>query len=192
MRDFEKAEEFCKEARAQCIAITLADDRAGFDIEQDEDAAAVVAVSFMYCTDDYGTDGPELAVEDWARARGLRFRRSFTIHGTQAVATCTFHFLDDDEDEDEEPLSAEVIAARRRLVAETVVTRERVYLTRVTNAAFLPSDRVAGPHYLRAMAGLPLAPTADGYVDTDEDDGDADDALLPPYDLDGDIPERSW
>lgn len=192
MKVFEKADAFYRDALEKCIAMTLADDRTGYDVEQQ---AADVAVSFTYCTDDYDAEGPEHAFEEWAGARGLRFRRSFSIHGTHAVATCTFYFLDDEEDdaEKEQPVP-EVIAARRRLVAETVVTRKRVYLPRVVNAAFLPSDRCAGPHFVRMMSGLPMSPYADGRVDPDEDDedGDAEDALWPPYDLDVDVPDRSW
>ncbi|GLC63004.1 hypothetical protein PLESTB_001970200 [Pleodorina starrii] len=107
------------------------------------------------------------------------------------VATVIVLFEDDAIEPAQTP-SPEVLAACAELVRKTKIYADETRLPPADPGRFaVPVG--AGPEFLRNLAGLPINAFTDAdFEDEGGDDGDAEDALRPPVEIDTDIPDRPW
>ena len=150
-----------------------------------------VIIHFFYVADRNFDISPEDLFKDFIKAQGLRFREQTAIEADGVVATVIVLFKDDEIEPAQTP-SPEVLAACAELVRKTEIYADEIRLPPADPGRFaVPVG--AGPEFLRSMAWLPINAFTDAdFADDDGENGDAQNAFLPPVEIDSDIPDRPW
>lgn len=152
-----------------------------------------VIVRFFYAVDRNFDVSPEDLFKDYVKAQGLRFREDIivSIEAGGIVATVIVIFEDDEQAPAPTP-TPEVLAACAEVVRKTQIYADKYRLPACDPDRFTIKTG-CGPDHLRSMAWLPINPFTDAdFADDDGEDGDAENAFLPPVEIDSDIPERPW